>query len=54
MSSAARPPMRTASESSITARVDVPLLERELLGHAERHAGREDRDLVDRVGVRST
>ena len=31
--------------------VDVALLDRELLGHAERHAGRQDRDLVHRVGV---
>ena len=31
--------------------VDVALLERELLGDAERHAGGEDRDLVHRVGV---
>ena len=31
--------------------VDVALLGRELLGDAERHAGREDRDLVDGVGV---
>ena len=31
--------------------VDVALLVGELLGDAERHAGREDRDLVHRVGV---
>ena len=31
--------------------VRVPLLLGQLLGHAQRHAGREDRDLVHRVGV---
>ena len=31
--------------------VDVPLFDRELLGDAERHAGRKDRHLVHRIGV---
>ena len=35
----------------VLALVDVALLERELLGDAERHAGGEDRHLVQRVGV---
>ena len=34
----------------VLALVDVPLLERQLLRHAQRHAGREDRHLVERVG----
>ena len=35
----------------VLALVDVPLLDRELLGDAERHARRQDRHLVQRVGV---
>ena len=35
----------------VLALVDVALLERELLRDAERHAGRQDRHLVQRVGV---
>ncbi len=35
----------------VLARVDVALLHRQLHGDAEGHAGRQDGDLVDRVGV---
>ena len=35
----------------VALRVEVALVERELLGHPERLAGGQDRDLGDRVGV---
>ena len=36
----------------VVARVVVLLVDRQLLREAERHAARDDRDLVDRIGVR--
>ena len=44
--------MNTPSESrEVLLVVRVALLDRHLLGHAQRHAGGEDGDLVHRVGV---
>ena len=36
----------------VVARVVVLVVHRQLHRHAERHAARDDRDLVDRIGVR--
>ena len=53
ISSAMRPPSRMAMLLvQVVARVVVLLVDRQLLRHAERHAARDDRDLVDRIGVR--
>ena len=54
ISSAMRPPRRIAiCVVEVVARVVVLLVGRQLLREAERHAARDDRDLVDRIRVRA-
>ena len=51
-SSLTRPPIRTAIiDFEVLARVGVLVVDRELHGHAQRAAARDDRHLVERVGV---
>ena len=53
ISSAMRPPQQDRDLIlQILARVVVLLVDRQLLRQPERHAARDDRDLVDRIGVR--
>ena len=55
ISSAMRPAIRMAScASQVVLVVGVLVVDRQLHGHAQRHAARDDRDFVQRIGIRQS